>query len=475
MPGTIEVMQPVLTPAESARLDATATDPGPVLMERAGLGVALAAVGMGARYGSRVIVLAGPGNNGGDGYVAARYLKRRGVAVEILALSDPRSDDARWAEAGAVAAGVPIRLLGSPQEADLIVDALFGSGFHGTLPDIVVPWTETSTPVLAVDVPSGLNGETGTAEGPLFRAAVTVTFHSQKVGQTIGIGPDACGRIVVRDIGLSGGEAAFFLADEVDAPRPVRSRIAHKWSAGSVMVVGGSPGMTGAALLAARSALHGGAGSVEIACPGGLQTIYAQAAPELLTIGIGDGSRFEATDATAIAAAARRFDVLAVGPGLGRGQEGFIELLLRAWKGPLLIDADGINALTVDGLTKRDAPTIITPHAGEFQRLTGNGAGYESAATLADESGAVVVLKGSPTFIMGNERWAVTTGGPELATIGTGDVLTGLLSALWARGLDAETAARSAAFWHGRAGSSLAEKQTVTADHLATEVGRFAW
>ncbi len=469
-------MQPVLTPAASARLDASSPVPGPILMERAGLGVALAAVEMGAGYGTKVTVLAGPGNNGGDGYVAARYLRQRGAAVTVRALAGAKGDDAVWAAGEARAAGVPIRSLGSPTSTDLVVDALFGSGFRGVLPEVVVPWTETRAPVLAVDIPSGLDGTTGRAQGPVFRAATTVTFHSPKVGQLIGIGPDVCGDLKIRDIGLAGGDAEFFLTEEADAPRPRRPRTAHKWSAGSVLVVGGSPGMTGAPLLAARSALHGGAGSVSIATPGGLQSIYAGAAPELLNMAIGDGTRFEADDAETVSVAAKRFDVLALGPGLGQGLTEFVAAVLAQRDGPLLIDADGLNGLDGPGaLAARTAPTVITPHAGEFSRLTGEEPDYWHAADLATATGAIVLLKGSPTFVMGESRWVVTTGGSELATIGSGDVLTGFLAALWARGLDAETAARSAAYWHGRAGELLAARQTVTADALALEVGKVAW
>jgi hydroxyethylthiazole kinase-like uncharacterized protein yjeF len=469
-------MQPVLTPAASARLDAASSEPGPVLMERAGLGVALAAVAMGARYGSKVTVLVGPGNNGGDGYVAARYLRRRGVSVELQALADPKTPDAIWARGGAVDAGVPVRRLGEPRGADLVVDAVFGSGFRGALLDDLVPWTKTDTPVLSVDIPSGLDGTTGETGGPTFSATRTVTFHSPKVGQLIGRGPDVCGHLQVHDIGLVGGDADFYLTEESDAPRPPRARAAHKWSAGSVLVVGGSPGMTGAPLLAARSALHSGAGAVSIATPGGLQHVYAAAAPELLNVAIGDGERFEGSDARQVAQAAERFDVVALGPGLGGGRGPFVAALMEIWEGRLLIDADGLNALGGPGaLASRNAPTVITPHAGEFQRLAGVPAGYLSAGELAAATGAVVVLKGSPTFVMGEDRWAITAGGPELATIGTGDVLTGLVAALWARGLDAESAARSAAYWHGRAGASLAGRETVTADLLAIEVGKVAW
>ena len=243
-----------------------------------------------------------------------------------------------------------------------------------------------------------------------------------------------------------------------------------------MLVVGGSAGLTGAAHLAARSALRGGAGAVTIACPGALQPIYATMAAEIMTAGIGTGGWFMGADVPALLEVAARYDLIALGPGLGPNQDGFVEGVLQEWEGPLIIDADGINA--IDGpatLEGRSAPTLITPHVGEFRRLTGDEATYQTAAHLARATGTVVVLKGFPTFIAGERTWAVISGGPELATIGTGDVLTGLCAALWSRGLDAETAARSAAYWHGRAGAAVAAGGTVTADSLATAIGRFAW
>lgn len=469
-------MKPVITPEESARLDAAATDPVETLMERAGLGVALAAVDMGAVYGSRVIVLAGPGNNGGDGYVAARYLRERGVAVEVHALAPPKSPVAKWAHDEAIRSGVRIRDLGSPVEADVIIDAVFGAGFRGTLSELIGSWTETESPVLAVDIPSGLDAATGRVGGPVFTAQRTITFHARKVGHLIAQGPELCGAVDIVDIGLVGGEGEFLWCEESDAPRPPRTVHSHKWSSGSVLVVGGSAGLTGAAHLAARSALRGGAGAVTIACPGALQPIYATMAAEIMTAGIGTGGWFMGADVPALLATADRYDLIALGPGLGANQDGFVEGVMTEWGGPLIIDADGINA--IDGpasLARRSAPTLITPHVGEFRRLTGEEATYQTAQELASSTGTVVLLKGSPTFIAGRRLWAVGSGGPELATIGTGDVLTGLSAALWARGLDAETAARSAAYWHGRAGSAVAERGTLTADVLATEIGRFAW
>jgi len=469
-------MKAVITPEESARLDTVAADPVETLMERAGLAVALAAVAMGASYGSRVVVLAGPGNNGGDGYVAARYLSQRGSAVEVFALAPPKSASASWAHRSAVEAGVRMKPLADPVRADLVIDALFGSGFRGGLSEKAAAWTNSGDPVLAVDIPSGLDAATGQATGPVFSADCTVTFHALKVGQVVGRGPELCGRIEIADIGIVGGEGEFILCEEPDAPRPARHRHAHKWSSGSVLVVGGSAGLTGAAHLAARSALMGGAGAVTIACPAALQSIYAGMAAEIMTAGIGTGTWFSPADVPAVLEAAARYDVMALGPGLGAGQEGFVAGLMEGWRGPLVVDADGINAIkSLDALATRPSPTLITPHAGEFRRLTGLEASYQRAQELAATTGTVVVLKGSPTFVAGEQLWAITSGGAELATIGTGDVLTGFVASLMARGLDAEIAGRSAAYWHGRAGSALAHRGTVTADVLAAEIGRFAW
>jgi NAD(P)H-hydrate epimerase len=469
-------VKPVITPEESARLDAAATDAVGVLMERAGLGVALAAARLGARYGTRVIALAGPGNNGGDAYVAARLLRRRGVAVEVRALGFPKGEDspARKAATAAVAAGVPVRPLGDPEPCDLLIDGLFGAGFRGELRGPAAAWTTHPAPVLSIDLPSGLDGADGSVAGPAFRARRTITFHALKVGHLFGEGPDRCGEIEVVDIGLFGGDPELRLCEEADAPAPERPRTAHKWSAGAVLVVGGSPGIAGAAALAGRAAVHFGAGYVRVACPGALQPALAAADPTLTTVAIGSGQRFGTASAPAVLAAGERFDVMALGPGLGTGREGFVRALLEQWDRPIVLDADAIAAAGVEGLMARHHPTVITPHAGEFGRLTGEAAGYERAAALAARSGVVVLLKGNPTVVCGKERWVVASGGPELATLGSGDVLTGMIAALVARGLDAETAARSAAYRHGRAAAGLAATETVTAGALARHVGRFA-
>lgn len=471
-------MQVVITPEESGRLDAASPVPVATLMERAGLAVALAAVEMGVGYGTRVAVLAGTGNNGGDGWVAARHLRTRGAAVNVYSLGFPRGDGspARAAAIAAVAAGVRVKPLGVVDPADLIIDALFGVGFHGELPAVARPWLDHRAPVLAVDVPSGMSAMTGHADGPAFMADRTVTLHAPKPGHFLGTGPERCGHLTVADIGMDGGEPEFRLCEDGDAPRPSRLRSAHKWSAGSVAVVGGARGMTGAALLTAMAALEFGVGAVTIICPGGAQDIYAAAAPGVLTHGIGRDAGFPAGSAKAVVDHLRRFDVAIVGPGLGDVSGGFVESILAAREGRILLDADGLNALDgIEALVERAAPTVITPHAGEFARLTGEEASYITASELPDKAGVVVLLKGNPTFVVGADRWAVTSGGRELASIGTGDVLAGMVGALWARGLDGETAARSGAHWHGRAAAALAADTSVTAQKLLGVIGRYAW
>ena len=468
-------MEPLITPAEVNRLDVASDDPPAMLMERAGLAVALTAVEMGIGYGDRVTILAGRGNNGGDGYVAAKHLVRRGVQVTIRSLGYPRGDGspARAASVAAIRAGARVGVLGDPEPADLVIDAIFGVGFRGALPEVVVPWTRLDVPVLAVDVPSGLDATTGIVETAAFYADATVTFQAAKTGHVLGEGPERAGELLIADIGLDDPRPELMLCEEIDAPRPVRTRHAHKWSVGSVAVVGGSPGITGAAMLAARSALNVGAGAVAVICPGALQPIYATMDASVMSRGAGQGERFTPNDVPAVLAEAARYDVLALGPGLGPVDPGFVEALLERWDGPIVVDADGLNALEGSTALIRDHDTIITPHAGEFARLAGVDPTHGVAAAMAMESGSVVLLKGNPTFVAdGTDIWVITSGGPELATIGTGDVLTGMVAAFVAGGLPAEMAARSAAYHHGLTGARLARSEIVTATALATEIGR---
>ena len=457
-------MRPVLTAEQSRRQDALAGVDPRTLLDRAGLAVALRAVGMGAGYGCRVAVLAGPGNNGGDGYVAARYLAGRGASVDVYALADPRTGPAGWGRRLAEGEGVTVRDWDGARSADLVIDALFGAGFRGRLPDLA-RWRGAPAH-LAVDVPSGLDAATGVAAPGTLTADATVTFHGYRVGHLIGSGPDLCGEVAVADIGLPDIDPEMYFCEQGDAPLPVRRRTAHKWSAGSVLVVGGSDGLDGAATLTARAALRAGAGAVMIACPPSVEERVRS--PEIMTRAIGAGRSLSATDVVQVLELAGRFDVVVIGPGLGSapGLGEFVAGILAGLAGPMVVDADALNALDGPQHLIREGETTITPHAGEFSRLTGRAASYQAAARLADDAGITVLLKGAPTFVMGAERWVVASGGPELATIGTGDVLAGMIGAFRAAGLDSLVATRSAAFWHGRAAADLQHTRTVTADQL---------
>ncbi|MEX1043848.1 MAG: NAD(P)H-hydrate epimerase, partial [Acidimicrobiia bacterium] len=316
-------MLPVLTAAESARVDDASPIPVADLMRRAGVAAAhIAVTRFGIGYGSRVVVLAGPGNNGGDAYVVASVLARRGATVSLIPFGSPGTDAARHHAAAAKG----VSRIPSP-EPHLVVDGVYGAGSRPGLPAEVAEWGRRGAPILALDLPSGLDADSGESGDGTLRADVTVAFSSLKPGHLLGDGPDHCGEVVVVDIGLDGGVPAYRLAEASDAPRPARPRDAHKWSAGSVLVIGGAVGMTGAAVMAARSALAFGAGAVGVATPD--VHLTQSLAPELLAFPIDD--------------LPLRFDVWVVGPGLG---DGYPELVAHAHdrKGPTVIDADALGS-----------------------------------------------------------------------------------------------------------------------------------
>jgi ADP-dependent NAD(P)H-hydrate dehydratase / NAD(P)H-hydrate epimerase len=352
--------------------------------------------------------------------------------------------------------------LGSPVAGDVVIDALFGGGGRRGLPPQVLDWMETAAPVVAVDYPTGLDPDTGEVAERAFVAVETVTFGSLKTGQVRGDGPDHCGKVTVADIGISGGEPSMFLAEEADALRPTRARSSHKWSAGAVLVVGGSHGLVGAALLAGRAALNFGAGTVYMATS--QVDLMQQLAPEIPALGLDHAE----TDID-------RFDVVVAGPGLGEEDATSIHPIL-AKADRLVLDAGALTPLTLAAAHQGDAEIVITPHDAEFHRLSGVGAGAFSIRSLAIRERLTVLRKGNPTMVSdGGPPVLVTTGGPELATIGTGDVLAGMLAALWSRGLGPAQAAVSAAYWHGLSGAEIAEHETVTADVLADYVSVHAW
>jgi hydroxyethylthiazole kinase-like uncharacterized protein yjeF len=466
-------MEPVLSVAGMQKVDAMALDRVDALMDAAGYSVAMSAVAMGARYGKRVHVLAGRGNNGGDGYVAARYLLRRGAAVTVHHNGLPPVGTVAWRAMGAAErAGVRIRPIDVPVSGDLIIDALYGTGFRGDLPAVAVPWTATDVPVLSVDIPSGVSGDTGLAGGHAFYAQRTATFHMLKTGHLLGEGPDRCGVIDLYDIGLRGGDPTMWRFTEFDVAPTVRPRAAHKWSVGAVATIGGTRGLTGAAMLAARAAIAAGAGMSAILTTAGNAAAYETIAPDLVAIQACDRDSW-GEDASRVLSLVDRFQSLIVGPGLEPANRAFVMELAAGFRGVLILDAGALSVLgNLEVLANRAGATVLTPHAGEFNRLTGSDPSPDIVRELSDSSGAVVVAKGNPTIVAGGGRLVIVdSGGPELATIGTGDVLAGMIAAGAASGMPADIAAATAAYLHGIAGRALAHRETVSAPALVREVG----
>ncbi|MGQ0802550.1 MAG: NAD(P)H-hydrate dehydratase [Actinomycetota bacterium] len=451
-------MQPVLTPEEMAEADRrtiAAGTPVEVLMDRAGRAVAWAVRrACDGAYGRRVVVACGKGNNGGDGLVAARVLRGWGMHVDVFELKDGIDRD---------------RCRRALPRADCVVDAMFGTGFKGAL-EGDAHWFACESwgaPVVAVDIPSGIDGLTGQFErdGYAVEADLTVTFAALKPGLLFEPGCLHAGEVEVADIGIDIGEPRLGMTEPHDARAalPVRTPTAHKWQSG-VMVVGGSGGMTGAPLMVSQAAMRTGAGIVWCCIPGEGGAARA-AGSEVITKDL--------TEVTDALHDVERFRALVVGPGLGRDDRiaaGVRELVAKA-PIPLVLDADGLNALSGDlsPLEARGEPTIVTPHEGEYARLTGDPVGGDrlaAARRLADRSGAVVLLKGPATVIAepGGRTAINPTGGPWLATAGTGDVLSGIVGGLLAGGAHAFEAASAGAWVHGRAADVAGHTGLVAGD-----------
>ena len=439
-------MIPILTPEEMAAVDAAAPEPVEVLIDRAGAAVARVALDLlGGPYGRRVVVLAGKGNNGADGRAAATRLRRRGMRVTVVDALD-----------------APARL---PQ-ADLVLDAAYGTGFHGEhhAPDV------GDSPVLAVDIPSGVSGLTGEELGRALPATTTVTFAALKPGLVLEPGRTLAGRVVLADIGLdvSAARAGVVEADDVAAWLPARDASSHKWRAG-VMVVAGSPGMTGAAHLAAAAAPRAGAGVVRLASPG------VDDDPGRPTEAL--GIALPAADwAGEVVAAADRARALVLGPGLGTSDavRAGVRGVLTTCDLPAVVDADGLTVLGDDApevIGARKGATVLTPHDREFERLAGGPPAADrlaAARDLAATTRAVVLLKGSTTVVAdpNGEVRVVTEGDARLATAGTGDVLSGVIGALLARGMPALDAAAAGAWLHARAARHGPAQGLVATDLL---------
>ncbi len=480
--------------AEMRAIDRAAIEglgiPSLTLMERAGRAVADAALQLAAPEG-RMVVICGGGNNGGDGYVAARLLRGAGRDARVLALlpAERLSPDARLVREQAQGAGVAVDDVGelAPVAAgvgDVVIDAIFGTGltrppegaFAGAIARIEAARVAGAR-VLAVDVPSGLSADTGRPLGACVRADRTVTFEFQKRGLVLVPGAVLAGEVVVAPIGIPPEAAlrvpaACELLTEAEARMlvPVRPRDAHKGDAGRLLVIAGSAGKTGAAHLALTGALRGGVGLVTLAARAEVMPLALAGRPEAMSAVVPGVGPLGRADLQALLSIAREMDAIALGPGIPRGGETaeLVRALLERARKPAVVDADGLNALAEapGALAGLGIPLLLTPHPGEMARLCGTTPDAVQAdrigiaAAKAREWNATVVLKGARTVVADPEGppAVVPTGNPGLATGGTGDVLAGLCGALLAGGLPPPAAARVAAYVHGRAGDLAARR-----------------
>lgn len=432
-------MIPIVTPAEMSELDAAASESVEVLIDRAGRAVARAALAMmGGAYGRRVLIVAGPGNNGADGRSAASHLRRRGVRPELIGPADP----------------LPPR-----RAFDLAIDAAFGTGLSRPY---VFPAIPGDLPVLAVDIASGVDGLSGELLGSPARAAATVSFAALKPGLLLEPGRSFCGKVTVADIGLDLGAAAGDAPAgsperaDVAAVLPRRAADAHKWRS-ALRVLGGSASMQGAASLAATAALRCGAGLVQLATPGSADA-PGQSPPSPLEA-VGHPLPAQCWGQEAVSGSERLQAILA-GPGLGPSEPSVIADLgvVCALDLPLVLDGDALQPEILDVVAARRAPTVLTPHEGEWRRIGGSQHPDRLNATrrFAQTAGAVVVRKGPTTVVAAPDgRVRVVAGGsPVLATAGTGDVLAGAIAGLVAQGTAVFDAAWATAWLHAAAGNA---------------------
>ena len=436
-------MIPIVTPAEMRAIDAAAPESIDVLVGRAAWAVARAAKDMlGGVYGRRVVVLAGKGLNGEDGRIAARQLARWGVKVTVIDAANPPAELA---------------------DADLVIDAAYGTGLTRTYepPDV------GSTRVLAVDIPSGVNGLTGEIPGSAWVAERTVTFAALKPGLLLEPGASTTGQIEIVDIGLDLGDIRAHLVEPDDIARwlPQRPVTAHKWQS-ACWLIAGSEGMTGAAGLAAAGAARGGAGYVRLSSPGASLDSF-EAPQEVVRY------RLPTTGWAQELSDMDRFGSLVIGPGLGRSDATRTDVVhaLRTADVPAVVDADAIAAVAEDPSVLRDRsrPTVLTPHDGEFRLLTGRAPGPDrlnEARVLAATLRCTVLLKGSATVVADPDGRVLVAnrGDARLATAGTGDVLAGIIGALLAQGVAPLEAAAAGAWIHGDAGMRSPQQGMIASD-----------
>jgi NAD(P)H-hydrate epimerase len=491
-------LSPVYDAEEMRAMDAWAIDDQGVsslaLMESAGDALARVA-GELSRPGP-VRVVCGKGNNGGDGLVAARLLDGSGYDVEVLLLwpsgaLSPDSGANLERFDGNVRETGPDDLCRALQGSGVVIDAILGTGFSGAprspVEEAIAAINGAGSPIVAADIASGVDAASGEIAGAAVEADATVTFHGAKLGQWIAPGKWHAGKLHLAEIGIPAGgpvePGAGLIEAGVLGLAPRRGQRSNKFTSGQVLVIGGSRGLTGAVCMAAGGAIRAGAGYATVAVPASLEAILEVKLTEVMSIGCpGPDGSLGPEAAEAILAAAERAAAVVLGPGLGRADATFelARALAERIAVPLLIDADGLNALSgrLELLRERTAPTVLTPHAGELARLLERSADEVSAHRLASareaarRSGAVIVLKGDDTLVADRERLAINSlASPALASAGSGDVLSGVVSALLARGMDPFAAACAGVLAHARAGrraaGELGAESVIATDLIA--------
>jgi ADP-dependent NAD(P)H-hydrate dehydratase / NAD(P)H-hydrate epimerase len=494
-------MKQILTPAALKAADAMAADryamPSIILMENAGRCVVDEIERTyGPVAGTRMLVMCGKGNNGGDGFAAARHALDRGAVVTVVMMDaeeEMRGDALAMLRIIQKCSEKNLTLEPSFSRARLqrrefrfMLDAIFGTSFHGSVEGkylAAITWMNRNAAIrIAVDVPSGLNALTGVVENIAVRAALTVTMAALKPGFFFGKGREHAGTVVTADISMPRRavvecSSRMSLLEKCDVRRdlPVRPLTAHKYSVGKVCVIAGSRGLTGAALLCSQSAMRSGAGAVLLCTPDSEFSAVAKRTLEVMPVPV--ASTPEGTFALdAVHELSKKIDwadTVLIGPGITGHAETNIVVrgVIVSTRKPVVIDAGGLTAL-VDRLEllreRKKFPTVLTPHIGEFSRLTSIGATeielnkVEIARAFTKEHGVIIVLKGAPTIIVAPDGTVCVnaTGNPGMATAGSGDVLAGVIAALLAQGNDAFTAACNAVYLHGMAGDVVAREKS---------------
>ncbi|MBI3195743.1 MAG: NAD(P)H-hydrate dehydratase [Ignavibacteriae bacterium] len=494
--------------------------PSLLLMENAGKSVVQKMnEHFGDLSGKLIYVLCGKGNNGGDGFVVARHLLIHGSKVVVILTCKPselkgdpltnfnilkslksksrqsRESHKSWSRLVSFSSLKKLKML---QQPDFVVDALFGTGFKGKLTGkykVLVEWAnELPSRKVSIDIPSGVNSDNGVTEGVAFKAGLTVTMSFKKTGLTLNQGRNYSGQLEVVDIGVPTdlsvvGKFQTYIIEQKDvqAKLPVRPYNAHKHSVGKIFVLAGSVGLTGAAAMVSESAMKAGAGAVVLGTPKSVYSILAKKLTEVMTepLDATDEGSLSQTSLLAIEKHLQWSDVFVLGPGLSRNKETqrLIQHLVSTSTKPMLIDADGLNAIAENPscLKKRKAKEVIlTPHMGELSRIINLSSEeieknrVEIAKRVAKEFKITVVLKGAPTVTATTDGTVFinSTGNPGMATAGSGDVLAGVIAGLWGEGMNVDDAAWSGVFLHGKAGD-LAKEKFGERSLLATDIQNY--